>query len=450
MAHRLQLSTRPIAIDNSSVEGALFAPDDAQTRRATNQLEPGLLPAFRLLMALPIVIGTLAILGKLITFVVAPNFTFKHDLPVVPMLTFMSMQAITLGYLYWPGLPARIGRYFLPIGLALATAGESAMFSMMVFGPYESSQYRDLLLSDRSLYFLVIPLVLISWQYNYRRAIRYTIALAVFELTLLATLIYQGESGAWIGIEGAIQRTVVFLVIGYLVTSVISSQRRQRQALTHANTQLRQYTTTLEQLAVSRERNRLARELHDTLAHHMSGMVLQLEGTKLLWDRDLPKAKSTLEDSIATARAGLTETRRALQSLRASPLEDLGLQEAMRTLVSNMAERSALPFELDVPDDSLQLSPAVEQAVYRITQEALTNVERHAGAASIRVGITEKKHEITLTIMDDGRGFTPTRIDGDEHFGLQGMRERAEMVGGSLHVESNLGVGTSVEFTVMV
>jgi signal transduction histidine kinase len=241
-------------------------------------------------------------------------------------------------------------------------------------------------------------------------------------------------------------RTITFLLVGYMVVRLMTNQRQQRRALAEANTQLAHYAGTLEQLATSRERNRLARELHDTLAHSLSGVAVQLEAVKTLWEDSPRDARSMLEQSLAATRNGLTETRRALQALRATPLEDLGLALSIRNLAESVASREGLALDLELPErlDLDSLSPDMEQGIYRVAQEALENVAQHADARNVRLSISQANGHFAMTISDDGRGFDPESVDLIHQFGLQGMRERTNILGGKLEVESQPGSGTTI------
>jgi signal transduction histidine kinase len=239
-------------------------------------------------------------------------------------------------------------------------------------------------------------------------------------------------------------RTISFIVVGYMVVRLMTTQREQRRALAEANTQLAHYAAALEQLATSRERNRLARELHDTLAHSLSGIAVQLEAVKTLWENSPEDARAMLEQSLATTRSGLTETRRALQALRASPLEDLGLALAVRSLAESVAARNGLALDLEAPERLENLSPDLEQGIYRVVQEALENITQHAHARNVKVQLSQTDGHFTLTISDDGKGFQMESVDMINQFGLQGMRERTEMLGGDLEVESQPGRGTTI------
>jgi len=188
--------------------------------------------------------------------------------------------------------------------------------------------------------------------------------------------------------------------------------------------------------------------LHDTLAHTLSGLAVQLEAVDAAWETDSDAAHTLLEQSLNATRSGLTETRRALQALRASPLEDLGLSLAIRTLAESLATRTGLTLDLHLPNDLDNLSPPVEQCVYRITQESLANVDRHANARRVSIKLAQANRHLTLTIFDDGQGFVPDEINTENHLGLKGMKERAVMVGGNLDVESGPRKGTTVRLVV--
>jgi signal transduction histidine kinase len=239
-------------------------------------------------------------------------------------------------------------------------------------------------------------------------------------------------------------RSFLFLLIGYIVSSLVDAQRRQRQELAEANKKLIRYAVTLEQLTVSRERNRLARELHDTLAHTLSGLAVQLEAIATIWSSIPPKAHDMLDRALDATRAGLDETRRTLQDLRAAPLEDLGLPLAIRSLANNFAARGGLSLDMDVSSQIPNLPPEVEQAYYRVAQEALDNVTRHANAQRVTVSLGQIGGQLVLEISDDGGGFAEETVEPDEQLGLLGMRERAALIGGTLEVESRSGRGTTV------
>jgi signal transduction histidine kinase len=292
----------------------------------------------------------------------------------------------------------------------------------------------------------MIPITIIVWQYDFRRLVFYCLVLAGIELGYNLILGAPDTLHGWNLLQYSVARIVIFLAIGYLISRMVEAQRQQRTALAHANQQLRQYATTLEQLTISRERNRMAHELHDTMAHTMSGMILQLEGAQLMWDSDNIRARQSLDEAIGTARQGLHETRRALKALRARPVEEKGIVEAIRQLAVASAKRSNFTLDLHVPAQPLLLAPVLEQTVYRIAQEALTNIERHAWATAVSLELSAEHGQLRLTVRDNGCGFALEAAEKSDRLGLRGMRERAELVDGQLKVASLPGQGTTLEF----
>jgi two-component system NarL family sensor kinase len=239
---------------------------------------------------------------------------------------------------------------------------------------------------------------------------------------------------------------IIYLFIGNMIVNLIQLQREQWRQLAEANIRLAQHASTVEKLAVSQERNRLARELHDVLAHTLSGVAVELEGLRAMLHRDPAHASALLDHSLQAIRVGLTETRRAVKELRAKPLEELGLPLAVRNLAESYASRSDAQLQLAIDPDLHEYPADVQQSVYRIAQEALANAAEHARARNIWVQLKQERDGLLLSVRDDGCGFDPQRTENENHYGLLGMRERAEMAGGRLSVESQPGEGTRVSF----
>jgi signal transduction histidine kinase len=289
--------------------------------------------------------------------------------------------------------------------------------------------------------------VLIAWQSNFRAVVCYSFLSAGLEVLMLHLGNYE-----WfhhIAYQRSILvRTIVFLAVGYVISLIMQRQREQRQSLIEANRQLRHYAATLEQLAVTQERNRVSRELHDTLAHTLSGVAVQLEAVRSLWHSSPERAFSMLDDSLQSTRSGLTESRKAIQALRASPLEDLGLTLALRNLAESAASRSGAELDFKVPANLEKVAPDVEQCLFRVAQESLENIVRHAEAKHITVQLTREESRLILNISDDGQGFEPSKVDANKHLGLKGLRERVGMFGGELQIHSRAGQGTTIRLTL--
>lgn len=197
------------------------------------------------------------------------------------------------------------------------------------------------------------------------------------------------------------------------------------------------------------ERNRLAREIHDTLAQGLAGVALQLETADALLQAG--QSGEQLHNSIGSAltltRASLEEARRSVLDLRAKPLEGRTLLEAIWSLVQEFEQNNRVSLELDAPTGLQPLSARVEIGIYRILQEALTNIQRHAHADHVWIHIQSNPGNLVLQIRDDGVGFDPTRLL-EGRFGLLGLNERVRLLGGNLNLESNPGVGTFLGVTI--
>jgi signal transduction histidine kinase len=359
---------------------------------------------------------------------------------------FIALLCLALSY--WPWIQEQLRRAFVPLIITIITVMPFIVHWLMIrlfpFSPQFSREGPLLTL----LPFFFVSLLLVAWQYKWRYTLLVILGIVGLNLGLLwsfaapSTLPFQG------GIVVTLTQTVIFLAVGFSISYLVSRLREQRQSLEEANVHLTHYASTLEHLATSRERNRLARDLHDTLAHTLSGLSVQLETVKAYWDVDRQAARSLLEKSLAAAHSGLEETRRALKSLRASPLDDLGLMLAVSTIAEDAAARANLVLDLSIMDKMPALLPEVEQCVYRIAQEAVTNVVKHANAKKLSVKLDFVEGKLTLIVRDDGRGFNLERSNETNNFGLTGMRERAQLVGGELTITSTPGYGTTVHFTI--
>jgi signal transduction histidine kinase len=398
--------------------------------------EPGVLPVFRMFVAFEIaLLLTRAILDA-----------NGAELPPAPSpWPALAALFIFLGYLSWPALHARLGRAYLPVALAFAAAGpllgSAAAMRLRVQAGASAAQLAEgtwLLVP-----LLLVPVILVAWQYGFRRALGFCVLTGAADVLL--KLPPSGDAATVSAVVGvAAARCLIFLPVAYAVAHLVDEQRRQREALAEANARLARHSQTLEHLATSEERNRIAREMHDTLAHGLSGVAVQLEAMNALWDTQPKTTRALLGGALDTTRTALGEARRAIADLRASPLEEFGLARAIQELAETEAQRADLALELRVPDALEGLPAAVEQALYRITAEALANVARHASASRVRVLLEESPARVRLTVADDGRGFDPGGAQEENRFGVFGMRERAHAIGSHLNIESAPGRGVNL------
>jgi signal transduction histidine kinase len=200
------------------------------------------------------------------------------------------------------------------------------------------------------------------------------------------------------------------------------------------------------ELASSQERAHLARELHDSVTQALFSMTLITRSTEILVDRDPAAAKERLGGLRDLQREALAEMRALIFELRPGNLENDGLLQALRTHTAALQGRIGLP--IVVTSDLTQRLPlALEEVLYRIAQEALHNVVKHAGARQVELSVHRRFASVVLRIHDDGKGFDQTSVP-DGHLGLAGMRARAEKIGADFAVESRPGAGTTIEVIV--
>nr|MDQ2959831.1 sensor histidine kinase [Candidatus Dormibacteraeota bacterium] len=206
-------------------------------------------------------------------------------------------------------------------------------------------------------------------------------------------------------------------------------------------------------LAVLEERTRLAREIHDTLAQQLTGIVLQLEAAATLHQRSNDeRAHDLVARARDQARLALQEARRSVWNLRPVPLESVGLGGAVALEAERFTARSGVEVSVRnrrLPVD-LALPPQSEVAVFRILQEALTNAGRHSGADHVEIEMQAVGDELRLTVRDNGDGFDVDNVLPGENpsFGLVGMRERATLIGARFDITSDRGAGTVVSLRV--
>jgi signal transduction histidine kinase len=201
------------------------------------------------------------------------------------------------------------------------------------------------------------------------------------------------------------------------------------------------------QSAVMAERNRMARDIHDTLAQGFTGVIVQLEAAgEAMSQRRTARVSDHLNQAGELARESLREARRSVQALRPQALEGKQVSEALKDLIEKMTRGTTVHAEFTLQGNQQKLPPEWEANLLRIGQEVLTNVLRHARASEFNVLLVFDSREIRLNLRDDGCGFDPKRRH--EGFGLQGMRERAEGMGGQLSIESANGKGTMISIVL--
>ncbi|HZB20899.1 MAG TPA: sensor histidine kinase [Blastococcus sp.] len=238
--------------------------------------------------------------------------------------------------------------------------------------------------------------------------------------------------------------TYVAAAFTAVVTELLRREQRARAELADANTRLRGYAAQAEELATTQERNRVARDIHDGLGHHLTVVQMQVQAARAVLASDPARADAVLAKAQQQSTEALAEVRRSVAALRA-PRPTPPLTEALEALAEETSA-AGVPTDLTVSGPARPLAADVEESLFRAAQEGLTNVRKHADAGSARLELVYGDDgTVRLEVRDDGRGTTAVPETG---FGLLGLRERASRLGGSVDVVSEPGRGTTVRVAV--
>lgn len=407
-------------------------------------IQPGLLRIFRYF--------TIVAMGYYAVLVAFAAFPGSEGSIYTQMQLFLNLliNLGLLGYLSWNWLRNHLKRGYLPIALLVATV--VPIFSNLFYLAEPSTRNLFLIIIRSWLLFpiLIVPLVLIAWQYGFRMALAFTGITAIVELGVLFPLFDKLDFSTLPILGLPLIRAFAFGTVGHIVAHLIEIQQAQSKTLLKANYHLSRQAETVQQLAISRERNRLARELHDTLAHTLSGQAVNLEAIKLTIPPEQAETLAMLDLALDATRSGLRDTRRALRDLRSQSLDDLGLSLAIRNLAKDAASRAAFELTIQIPNALPDLPPDLEQCVFRIAQESLENIVRHAQASQAHICLDIEAGRLELQISDNGIGTDLQYLLHEDKLGLQGMQERAAEVGGVFEVSSQPGQGLAIRFSIEV
>jgi two-component system, NarL family, sensor histidine kinase YdfH len=282
---------------------------------------------------------------------------------------------------------------------------------------------------------------------NTRRSLFLGLSYAGLAVVLLYGAV--GRDGFGAALSGLLANGVFIVLFMIVLNSELAERAKAMElaeTLESANAKLAAYSARIEALTLQYERQRMARELHDTLAQGVAGLVLQLEAVKNhLQTGHHERALSIVEQSLKRARGTLSESRAAIDDLR-SPPEDLA--NSVRERVERFKQTTGIPCELVLSLNENGLSPDIADQALSILSEALANITRHAQATSVTVKFAVEKEDLVMEIHDNGKGFDVERQTSTGHYGLLGMRERARLTGGILTVESKPDRGTHIHFRV--
>ncbi|GAP14662.1 signal transduction histidine kinase [Longilinea arvoryzae] len=238
---------------------------------------------------------------------------------------------------------------------------------------------------------------------------------------------------------------LVFITV--FTQSAVSEERARAEVerlvgeLTTANQQLRAYAVQVEELAIAKERNRLAREIHDGLGHYLTTIHMQIQASKAIMAKDPQKAMDALDKALDMTHQALADVRRSVAALRSPAMLDLTLSDMLAELVENV-KSGGMKAELEIEGEPRTLSPQARLTLYRSAQEALNNSLKHSQATKLSVLLDfQTKDRVSLRIEDNGLGTD--QLDGG--FGLIGMKERVHMLDGDIQIQTAKGRGFRVE-----
>jgi signal transduction histidine kinase len=234
-----------------------------------------------------------------------------------------------------------------------------------------------------------------------------------------------------------ISQMFLFFLINSLVIVVLGFAKYHKEEkskldniykeLLNAHYKLKNYAEKIQELTTTQERNRIARDLHDTLGHDITGLIMQLEMTSSMMDNDITKAKSLIDDSKITARNSLKKVRRIVETFKEDSKTYNNI-DAIKNLIKEFSIKTGININLKIIGDKITISPDIHITLYRIIQESITNAVRHGKANNIKVTIIYEKDYITFRIIDNGIGCDKIY----EGYGLKGMNERINLLDGEI------------------
>jgi signal transduction histidine kinase len=372
-------------------------------------------------------------------------------LTIAGLLTIGTVAAVGVVQLHRDG-----GPWFIAAVLLLA------FLVMQLF----ESRFRDTL--RQSLLYLVVQTSLVVGLLLIGQPVGLFVLL-FFILSAQATIMLPGAAGlAWIGLIILVTAAMLiywwgpsngllslpayaggFFFFGMFARALMRADAARRESqrllddLQEAHRQLQASAERIEELAVAEERNRLAREMHDTLGHRLTVAAVQLEGAQRLIPADPDRAADMVGTVRQQVREALGELRYTVAALRAPLEEDLHLRSALQRLASRFEEATGLTVHQVLPEEKPDLPQAQRLVLYRAAQEALTNVQRHAQASQVWLVLSVQDGAASILVSDDGIGFSPGAANGSG-LGLHGLRERAQQLSGELHLEARPGGGAQL------
>ncbi|MBR4904928.1 MAG: sensor histidine kinase [Selenomonadaceae bacterium] len=354
-------------------------------------------------------------------------------------IVFAFLSFVLVGCLYRKNKNLRV-KYFL-----FATEIIICMFLMRVL----NLSYDGLVLlviadlmykyeGQRQEYTLLIAMICLYFIANYNLAIFQT---KIISFEAYASYYNASTKAVLLALKNSFYSLNIIIFVFYLVVLLKSKHEEKErirllnEKLEEANQRLRAYAIEVAQMAETRERNRLAREIHDTLGHALTGIAAGLDACLMTLEIAPDLTKKQLNKIRDTAKKGITDVRRSVKKLRPDDLERLPFQEALLEMTKDYSASSGMEITVDIFSWSDKLRQDQEDVIYRVLQESITNANRHGHATKVKITIGGNEKYLLILIADNGQGCENVK----QGFGLKHMRERLELLHGSIHYWNDSG-----------
>ena len=277
-------------------------------------------------------------------------------------------------------------------------------------------------------------------------------------LILTGSIIYEqlADAGETLSLTNSTIWLLLFTALGAIVrgvwiTAIIGQSTRRRQLIEQLEATQAELAAAERRAGILEERQRLARDIHDTLAQGFTSIVMHLEAADQALPDDLDTLQKHLDRARGTARTSLEQARRVVHALRPHSLDQRSLPDAIERTAVRWQEEAGIPLTTTITGDPVPLHPDIEVTLLRATQEALANIRKHAQATAVQITLSYIDDVVVLDVQDNGVSFAGAAASSlSGGYGLQAMRERAEQCGGSVTLESEPGEGTTVVVSIPI
>ncbi len=267
----------------------------------------------------------------------------------------------------------------------------------------------------------------------------FIVAMAVWVLQVAPFVVLNG----WENFSPFAMPLLAAVVFVAVFTQITVNEQQARKKLAQANQKLREFAAQAQEMATVQERNRLAREIHDGLGHYLTAINIQIKAAQAFVEHNPPQAREALNNAQTLAEEALADVRRSISELRIDPSTASPLAERLKALLEE-TRAAGIQVEMEVEGTPASLSPQADFTLYRVSQEGLTNVRKHSNATQAELHLAYLDRTVRLVVCDNGVG-TQALSGG---FGLTGLQERVQLVGGSLKVETAPGQGFRLEVEI--